>query len=56
MTPTVEQIAAELRARIAVLQREAKNADDDENITAKSCEHTAQELSRFLYWIDGAST
>jgi len=56
MTPSPAQIASELRERIAVLQREAKNADDEDNITAKSCEHTAQELSRFLYWIDGAST
>lgn len=52
MTPTVEQIAAELRARIAVLQREAKGADDDENITAKNCQHTAQELERLRLWIE----
>lgn len=52
MTPTPAQIAAELRARIAVLQREAKNADEPENITAKSCEHSESELRRLLFWIE----
>lgn len=53
MTPTVEQIAAEVKARAATLEREAKRADDDDAQTAKSCEHTAQELKRLLFWIEG---
>lgn len=53
MTPTVEQITAELKARIAANEREAKVADEPENVTAKSCQHTAQELQRLLFWIEG---
>lgn len=53
--PTIPNIVAEIRARIAVLQREARCADDDENITAKSCQHSAQELTRLLTWIEGTN-
>jgi len=52
MTPTVEQITAEIKARIAANEREAKGADDPDNVTAKSCQHTAQELQRLLFWIE----
>jgi uncharacterized small protein (DUF1192 family) len=47
MTPTVEQIVAELRARIAILRKEAKA----ETGSAHSCEHSAQELESLLFWI-----
>jgi len=50
--PTIPNIVAEIRTRIAVLQREARGADDDENITSKNCQHTAQELTRLLTWIE----
>lgn len=50
--PTTENIVAEIRARIAVLQREARGADDEGNITAKNCQHTAQELERLRLWIE----
>lgn len=53
MTPTVEQITAEIKARVAANEREAKGADDPENVTAKSCQHTAQELERLRLWIEG---
>jgi hypothetical protein len=48
MKPSVEEIVAELRARIGVLRKEA----DDDTTTAKCCEHSAQELESLRYWIE----
>lgn len=51
--PTVDEITAELRARIKVNQKDADKADDGRAVFAKVCERTAEELSRLLYWIEG---
>lgn len=51
--PTVDEIAAELRARIKINRKEAGRASDGRAVFAKVCERTAEELSRLLYWIEG---
>lgn len=51
--PTVDEIAAELRARIKINRKEAGNASDGRAVFAKVCERTAEELSRLLFWIEG---
>ncbi|MBL9085259.1 MAG: hypothetical protein JNK76_25865 [Planctomycetales bacterium] len=48
MKQSVEEIVAELRARIGVLRKEA--AGDD--WTARCSEQTAQELESLRYWIE----
>ena len=51
--PTVEEISAELRARIKINRKESGKADDGRAVFAKVCERTAEELARLLYWIEG---
>lgn len=51
--PTVEEISAELRARIKINRKESDKADDGRAVFAKVCERTAEELSRLLFWIEG---
>lgn len=51
--PTVEEISAELRARIKINRKESDKADDGRAVFAKVCERTAEELARLLYWIEG---
>lgn len=51
--PTVDEISAELRARIKINRKESGKADDGRAVFAKVCERTADELARLLYWIDG---
>ena len=51
--PTVDEISAELRARIKINRKEAGKADDGRAVFAKVCERTAEELARLLFWIEG---
>lgn len=51
--PTVDEISAELRARIKINRKESGKADDGRAVFAKVCERTAEELARLLFWIDG---
>ena len=51
--PTVEEISAELRARIKINRKESGKADDGRAVFAKVCERPAEELARLLYWIEG---
>ncbi len=51
--PTVDEISAELRARIKINRKESDKADDGRAVFAKVCERTAEELARLLFWIEG---
>lgn len=50
-SPTVAEIAEELRARIGINKREATRAGDGRCVSARVFERTAAELSRLLFWI-----
>ena len=54
--PTTVEIAAELRARIAINRRNAERVDDGRCVLSRTCEHTAEELERLLFWIEGPQT
>ena len=52
--PTVDEVVAELRIRIAANRKTAAEGKRDGWKTQeKICDRTAQELERIVFWIEG---
>lgn len=51
--PTIPEVAEEIRARINSNRRDAERVDDGLRVIARTCERTAAELERLLFWIEG---
>lgn len=51
--PTIPEVAEEIRARIRINLRDAERVDDGRCGLARTCERTAAELERLLFWIEG---